>query len=150
MPDKENAQNLSQGQFDFLPSDSPMYEYSTLISFSSATNGTFPLTSSFGVDSELTFYALICTDSAGRVAIVADTSPTAYSQFQPAGVPGVLLAGVFSLTPATLWIPVKDALNIQISGLATGNVQIVCQWRMRADMVLPSQEKFKRFSEPTF
>ena len=149
LEDKTN-QNI-QGQFNYRPLDVPRYEYSQLITFSTATNGAYQIISPFGVDSEVNYNIYACSDTLANVYVVADIN--AFNQMskpQPAGIPGFYMQGAVTITPADAWVPVKDVLNIQINGLSTGSVQIIMQWRMRADMQLPAQEMFKKFSEPTF
>lgn len=149
--DKTNQKIATQGQFDFIPSNIPQYEYSQLISFSASANGVYPLQSPFGVDSEVNYNVFSCSDSFARVYMAPDISLLDnLGAIQPGGIVGFFITGAVTLCPADAWVPVKDILNIQISNMSTGSVQLILQWRMRSDMVLPSQEQFKRFSEPTF
>jgi hypothetical protein len=142
-----------QGQFDYIPA--PTYEFSQLVTYSTATNQTYSIVSPFGVDSECSIYYYSCSDGNGRIYAVADiqipplTAATT-SPVQPQGITGLYLVGAMQLPLNEAWFPVKDTLYVQIAGLSTGLVQYVLRWRMRADMMLPSQEQFKRFSEPTF
>ena len=146
-----NQKIQTQGQFDYKPTNTAVYEKTHHVSFSTNVNGVYPVQSPFGVDSEIFILFYACTDAGAKCHLAADINTNnSLNTFQPMGVMGIYLMGVQSIALPETWVPVKDAVYASINGLTTGNIQLIAIWRMRSDMVLPSEEKLKRFSEPTF
>ena len=129
----------SEGQFDNQPHMHTAYEYASPTTICTGNTSSTPITSPFGVDSEMAVWMYQTTDTAGLVQLNADKNPmmSAVPQTAVTGADCTQFRGALSLTPALYWIPIKEAVYLTSSAF-TGTFTLVLVWRRLARMSIPA------------
>ena len=128
-----------EGQFNNQPLQMTSYEYSIPTTICTGNTSSTPVTSPFGVDSEVAVYSFQSADTAGLVQLNFDRNPMLASvpQTPVTGTDGMQFRAPLTMTPDLYWLPVKDAVFLTASAF-TGTFTLILVWRRAAQMSVPS------------
>lgn len=143
--------NMVENAFDNQPRQFTDYEYSQPRSFLVGNNHT-KIDNPFGVDSEvaLLYYSTIDGGAIFDMTFDIDAPNPSPQQTNVQGMLGYHFSGTFQsgIDIPLIYIPIKDFVAVNISGVTTGFVLYGVQFRRHAVMYLPKEPQRKYFSDP--
>lgn len=140
---------IVENQFDNQPLPIEKYEYAQPKSFSGG-NGTYHIDNPFGVDAEVMIGVIGSTDAGANIVVTYDYDPLAnIPLLAPQGLIGNQFKGQFPpLVLPNIFIPVKQYLVMNVTGIGAGAIFATFYFRRHAIMFLPD-DKRKPFSDPS-
>lgn len=143
--------NLVESTIDNQPRQFTDYEYSQPRSFL-VTNNHTKIDNPFGVDAEIALLNYYSIDGGAIFDMTFDIdAPNPSPQLTgPQGMLGFHFSGAFQsgIQLSPMFIPFKDFVSVNISGVTTGIVMYTVIFRRHAIMYLPHEPQRKYFSDP--